>query len=83
MTAALAARNRIVFRPEGDARLVDLDHPCQRIAVGIDHGFAELVQEQPGRLVRTDPELSLELKGRDAVGMRRDQMRGDEPGAQR
>jgi len=80
--AALATRDRIVFRPEGDAGLVDLDYPRQWVAVRIDHGFAQFVQEQPGRLVGADPELALELQGRNTVGMRRDQMRGDEPSAQ-
>ena len=83
VTAALTARDRIVFRPEGDAGLVDLDHPRQWISIGIHHGFPQLVQEQPRRLVGADPEFPLELQGGNAVGMGRDEMRGDEPCAQR
>ena len=77
VTAALTARDRIVFRPEGDAGLVDINHPRQWISIGIDHGFPQLVQEQPRRLVGADPELPLGVAGRKRRwnGSRRDARR--------
>ena len=80
---ALAARRRLLRPPERDARLVDLDVALERRPVGRDHGPAQLVQEQPGRLVGANADLRLELKGRDPVRVRRDEIGGDEPSPQR
>jgi len=55
----------------------------QQAPPGVDHGAPELVEQQPGGLVAADAQLPLQLKGRDAVGVRGDTMRGEEPGLQR
>jgi len=49
--AAGAAGDRVVFRPIGDARLVDFDHAFERVPLGIDYRAPELVQQQPRLLV--------------------------------
>ena len=72
--AALSAPGRLVLCPKGDARLVDLDDfvvAAQLLAIRIDHRAAQFVQEEPRRLVGADAELGLELKGQDAVRVRR------------
>ena len=71
-----------VFGSERQLGLVDLDNAPQGATVGVDHGAAELLCQQPGGLIG-DPELSPELKGRDAIGMGGHQMRGPEPFVQR
>ena len=63
-----------------DASAVSSTSMKQRVALGIDHGFAQLGGEQPGAAIRTDPELVLELQRRDPVRMRRHQVGGPEPG---
>lgn len=62
---------------------VDLNQPVERRPLRIDHRLAQLVQQEPRRLVGADAELGLQLQRRDAVGMGRDQMRGQEPRPQR
>ena len=77
----------VIGRPVVKARLerglVDLDEARQRVALGIDHGFAQLGGEQPGAAIRTDPELVLGLQRRDPVRMRRHQVGGPEPDGER
>jgi len=51
-------------RPGGDA-LVDLDNTSERLPLGIDHGATQFVEYRPRRLVPLEPELALQLQGRD------------------
>ena len=67
VTAALPASDRIVLRPVCNTALVDLDHSLKQIAVRIDHGFPQLVQQQPSGLVGADAELRLKLQRGDAI----------------
>jgi hypothetical protein len=67
---------------ERKLRLVHLDNPFEKIAVGIDHRAPKLLRQKPGRLVG-DAELVLQLSRGHAVGMRRHHMRRPEPGRQR
>ena len=84
MTAApAAAGERVVLAAAGDLGLVDLDEPGQRAAAGRHHAAAQLGADQPGRLVRAQGELALQLQGRDAVGVGRHQIGRPEPGGQR
>ncbi len=53
--------------------------PASRAPVGAGHGPAQPVRQQPGRPVAADARLRLELQRGDAVGMRGDEMRGEEP----
>ena len=78
-----AAGHGIILGAERQRGLVDLDEARQRVALGIDHGFAQLGGEQPGAAIRTDPELVLELQRRDPVRMRRHQVGGPEPDGER
>jgi hypothetical protein len=45
-------------------RVINFDITAQGLARGVDHGPAELVQEQPGRFVPPDGQLSLEQQRR-------------------
>lgn len=62
---------RVVPRPERHLRFINFHKAFQRVAVRnthrIDHGAAELVQQQPCRLVAAQAELGLELQRRHAV----------------
>jgi hypothetical protein len=62
-----------------DPGLIDLHRSRQAAPVGIDHRPAQLVEKQPGGLVARDPELGLELEGRDAGLQRRHKVGRDEP----
>ena len=73
----------IVAVPEGDVRLVDMDGSGKRTPVRVDHRPAELVEQQPGRLVRPDADLRPELQGRNALLVGGHEIGGQEPGAQR
>jgi hypothetical protein len=54
--------NRIVPGPERHLRLVNFHKVFQRVAVGVDHGPTQLLQQQPGRLVTAEAKLSLKLQ---------------------
>ncbi len=71
------------FVRKGIVELVDLDNALKRVAVRVNHRLAESVKQEPSALVRTDAELRLKLKRRDAVRVRRDQMRREKPSAKR
>ena len=62
---AVTALERIVEGAIRDAALIDLDVALQRSAIRIDHRPAQLVQQQPSGLVRSQTELGLELERRD------------------
>ena len=51
-------------------------------AIRIDHGTAQLVQQEPGTLVTAEPELGLELQGGDTVRVAGHDVNGHEPGLQ-
>ena len=80
---ALLANRRILPRAERHLGLVDFDQRFQWVAVGVDHGPAQLVEQEPSRLVTADPELCLKLQGRHAIGMTGKRVSGEEPGLQR
>jgi len=73
----------VALGTEGKDRLVGLDHAAQRLALRVDHRPAQLGAQHPGGTVGAQAELALELQCRDAVGVRRHQKRGPEPGGQR
>ena len=83
VAAALAAGGRVLRGAVTDRALVDLDQARQGVALGRHHGPAQLGAEQPGRLIRAEPELLLQLQGRDAVGMGGHQIGRPEPGGER
>jgi hypothetical protein len=83
MAAATAAGERIVLTAAGNFGFVDLNQAGERDPTGRDHAVAQLAAEQPGTAVRPQAELSLQLQGRDAVGMGGHQIGGPEPGGQR
>src|SRR5271169_6721583 len=68
--------------PERDLRLVDLDHALKGLALGVDHGEAELLGEEPSRLVG-DRKLVLQLERRDAVRVGCHEVGRPEPEGQR
>src|SRR5210317_713790 len=82
-TAALTARGRVVLLAQGDLGLVDFDDVLEKASLGIDHGSAELRQEQPGALVAAQAQLGLQLQGGDPVGVAGHDMDRREPGFQR
>jgi hypothetical protein len=59
--------------------LVGLDAPGQGLAVGADHGLAELVQPGPGGPVAAEAQLPLQLGGGDPALARGHQVDGEEP----
>jgi hypothetical protein len=63
--------DRVVLGAERDDRLVGLDHAAERLALGVDHGAAQLGGQHPGGSIRTQAQLALQLQRRDAVGVRR------------
>ena len=79
--AALAAR------PTADPRLVDLDMiprlATNAVAIRSDHAGAELVEDLERRLVAVQAKLTLELDGRHARRMGRNQVSGPKPDRQR
>ena len=83
VAAALAAGGRVLRSAVTDRALVDLDQARQGGALGRHHGPAQLGAEQPGRLIRAEPEQLLQLQGRDAVGMGGHQIGRPEPGGER
>ena len=74
---------RIVLAPQGDRRLVELHQAIERCTSRGDHRPAQLGAEQPGRLVRSQPQLRLQLQGGDAVGVGGHQVRRPEPDGER
>ena len=77
--AAGGQDDRVVFGAERDDRLVGLDQPAERLALGVDHRAAQLGAQHPGGAVRAERELVLQLQRRNAVGVRRHQKRRPEP----
>ena len=69
--------------PTANPRLVHLDMliraPTDTILVRADHSGAEFVQDLKGCLVTREPELPLELDGRHAWGLARDEVSSPEP----
>ena len=53
------------------------------VAIGSDHAGAELVEDLERRLVAVQPKLTLELDGRHARRMARNEVCGPEPNRQR
>ena len=51
---ALPIRQRLVLAAQRDLGLVDFDDALEKASTGIDHGAAELRQEQPGTLVTAE-----------------------------
>ena len=66
-----------------DRGLIDFHEAGQGVALGRDHGAAELGGQQPGALIGAEAELPPQLKGRDAVGMGGHQVSRPEPHDQR
>jgi hypothetical protein len=71
------------FLDAADVEVIDLDGTHKRVALGRDHGPAQLVQHQPRRLVAADAELTLELHCGDPGVMGRHQIGRPEPHLQR
>ena len=82
-TAALSPERGLFGGPARQCRLVDLDKILQGAAIGIDHGTAQLLKQQPRGLVAAKSKLGLKLKGRNAVGVACHDVNGGEPGLQR
>src|SRR5436190_7346120 len=82
LLAALAAARK-AFLVAAQEELVDLDLALERLALGGDHRATQLVQHRPRRLMTAEPELTLQLPGRDPRMKRRDQIRRPKPRAQR
>ncbi len=82
LLAVLAAAFE-TFLVAAEPELVDLDLALQELALGSDHRPAQLLQDQPRRLVAREPELALELLGGDPRVMGGDQISRPKPGAQR
>ncbi len=83
VTASAATGQRTMLAAAGNLGFIDLDQTGERIAVGRHHAVAQLGADQPGRLVRAESELALQLQRRDAVGMGRHQIGRPEPDGQR
>lgn len=83
MRAAELGRDRLILAAKGDRGAVDLHQAGERLALGIDHRSAELLEQQPSRLVAAQPELQPQLPGGDAVLVRRHEPRGQEPELER
>jgi hypothetical protein len=66
-----------------EIELVDLHLILERLTLGRHHRPSELLQDQPRRLIAREPELALQLSGRDPRMMGRDQIRRPEPQPQR
>src|SRR3974390_303223 len=73
----------VALGTEGNDRLVGLDHAAQRLALRVDHRPAQLGAQHPGGTVGAQAELALGVQCRDALGVRRHQKRGPDPGGQR
>ena len=69
--ASLTAVSRFVLGAVRNRRLVDLDQFLEQGPILHHHGPAELLQQEPGRLVAAEAKLGLQLKRRDAVGVAR------------
>src|SRR5665809_51769 len=82
LLAALAAAFEALLVP-AEPEVVDLYLALQGLALGSHHRPAQLLQDQPRRLVAREPELALQLLGRDPGVMGGDQIGGPEPGPQR
>ena len=82
LLAALAAAFE-AFLVAAEEELVDLDLALQQLALGRDHRPAQLLQHQPRGLIARQPELALELLGRDPRMVRGDQVGRPEPRPQR
>ena len=65
MWAATLPAGRVFCGAEREGGLIDLDQVLKQAAIRIDHGTAQLVQQEPGTLATAEPELGLELQGGD------------------
>ena len=83
VAAPVPAGGPIVLATQGDRCLVDLHQAVERGASRGDHRPAQLGSEQPGRLVRSQSQLRLQLQGGDAVGVGGHQIRRPEPDGER
>jgi len=83
VAAAATARDRIVFAAADDFGFVDFDEAGEQASAGGQHAAAQLGADQPSRLVGAEGELTLQLQGRDAVGVGGHQISGPEPDRQR
>ena len=81
--AALTASRRVVLMAQGDLGLVNFDDALEQASLGVDHGAAELRQEQPGALVAAEAQLGLQLQGGDPIRVAGHDMDRREPGLQR
>ena len=66
-----------------DERFVGLHERAERLAVGVNHRRAQLVQPRPRRLVGTKAHDALQVLARDAGAARRDLEDGAEPHLER
>ena len=80
--ATLPACGRVSCGAEREGGLIDLDQVLKQAAIRIDHGTAQLVQQEPGTLVTAEPELGLELQGGDTIRVAGHDVNGHEPGLQ-
>ena len=80
--AALPACGRVFCGTEREGGLIDLDQVLEQAAIGVNHGPAQLVQQEPGTLAAAEPELGLELQGGDAVRVAGHDVNGHEPDLQ-
>lgn len=62
-----------------EIRLVHLDLDVERLAVGPNHRPPELVEHPPRGLVASEPQVALELEGRQTRGVRRHDVGSPEP----
>jgi hypothetical protein len=64
-------------------RVIQFDVSMQRFSGSVDHGPTQLVEEQPGRFVSSEAQLSLQPQGRSASFIGDHQVAGPEPDRQR
>src|SRR3954452_11615593 len=69
MATPATASQGIVLAAADDLGFVDLDEAGERAAVAGHHAAPQFGTQQPGRFVRAEAELALQLQRRDAVGM--------------
>ena len=81
--AGLGDLEEAIVGAEWHLRLIDLDDALQLFTLGVDHRSAELLGQQPRRLVGAKAKLPHELLGRHPIRMRRHQMGRPEPRRQR
>jgi hypothetical protein len=83
VAATATAGQRIVFAAASDLGFINLDEAGQRAAVRGEHTGAQLGAEQPRCLIGAESKLTLELQGRDPIGVGGHQISSPEPSSQR